>query len=77
MPAMLTTTIIGRSPTPLHSSSAVGEMVRRRYDDSGRTVQNVHGDSSDINLVTGNEMDMQISFGEVGADERADPLQPG
>src|SRR5262245_52102231 len=24
---MLTTTIIGRSPTPLHSSSAVGEMV--------------------------------------------------
>ena len=76
MPAMLTTTIIGRSPTPLHSSSAVGEMVRR-YDDSRRKVQNVHGDSSDINLVTGNEMDMQISFGEVGADECADLLQPG
>ena len=37
--------IIGRSPPPLHSSSADSEMVRRRDDYSRRKVQNVRKNS--------------------------------
>jgi hypothetical protein len=42
--------IIGRSPTPLHSSSADGAMVRRRDDNSRRKVQNVREDSSPVRI---------------------------
>jgi hypothetical protein len=37
---------MGRSPTPLHSLSADGEMVRRGDDNSRRNVQNVREDNS-------------------------------